>query len=125
MARRNAPHEWSLAPRHHDALFWKSKGHINSARRRFGILSPSSCDNDKLSAFYLIRDGSRVARERQCRLPEQIARGLIKCTKLLIEVCGSDEHQPACCYDRATIILSPGILLSLSGKLGILAQRNL
>src|SRR5712664_67302 len=94
----------------------QSKGDIDAARWRLGVLASACGDDDKLAAVHFVGGGSGVAGEGEICFPKKLAGGFIEGAEFFVEVGCSNKHQAACSDDRTTIIFRTSALLSLRRK---------
>src|SRR5216683_5018432 len=98
----------------------QSKGDIDAARWRLGVLASARRDDDELAAVHFVGGGSGVAGEGESRFPKQLAGGFIEGAEFFVEVGCSDEQKSARGNDRAAVILRSRVFLSLRSEFRIL-----
>src|SRR5712664_1398069 len=97
----------------------QSKGDIDAARRRLGVLASTCGDDDKLAAVHFVGGGSGVAGEGESCFPKQLTGGFIEGAEFLVEVGCSDEQKSARGNDRAAVIFRSGVFLPLRSEFRI------
>src|SRR5712664_2127101 len=97
----------------------QSKGDIDAARWRLGVLASACGDDDKLAAVHFVGGGSGVAGEGEICFPKQLAGGFIEGAEFFVEVGCSDEQQPSRGDDRAAVIFRARVFLSLRSEFRI------
>src|SRR5579885_3256146 len=106
-------------------LIGQCKRHIHSPGPRLRVLPSTSRDHDELPPIHLVGCRRGVPGKGQSRLPEQLARGLIKRPELLIKIRRPDKQQTSCRDNRPAIVFRSRMGHALRRQLRVNAQRDL